>query len=112
MPMLNEKQKLTQIINLGLEVAQVKDIDVLLEKLLTEARQFVNADAGSIYTKEGNELKFSYTQNETLRKKLLEGKKLIYSTFSIPINEKSIAGYAALTGKTLNIKDGFFIYWY
>ena len=44
--MLNEKQKLTQIINLGLEVAQVKDIDVLLERLLTEARQFVNADAG------------------------------------------------------------------
>lgn len=105
MPMLNEKQKLTQIINLGLEVAQVKDIDVLLERLLTEARQFVNADAGSIYIKEGNKLKFSYTQNETLRKKLLEGKKLIYSTFSIPINEKSIAGHAALTGKTLNIKD-------
>lgn len=105
MPMLNEKQKLTQIINLGLEVAQVKDIDVLLERLLTEARQFVNADAGSIYIKEGAELKFSYTQNETIRKKLPEGKKLIYSTFAIPINEKSIAGHAALTGKTLNIKD-------
>lgn len=105
MPMLNEKQKLTEIINLGLEVAQVKDIDVLLERLLTEARQFVNADAGSIYIKEGNELKFSYTQNETIRNKLPEGKKLIYSTFTIPINEKSIAGHAALTGKTLNIKD-------
>lgn len=103
--MLNEKQKLTQIINLGLEVAQVKDIDVLLERLLTEARQFVNADAGSIYIKEGAELKFSYTQNETIRKKLPEGKKLIYSTFTIPINEKSIAGYVALAGKTLNIKD-------
>ncbi|MDP2682256.1 MAG: HD domain-containing protein [Deltaproteobacteria bacterium] len=103
--MLNEKQKLTQIINLGLEVAQVKDIDVLLERLLTEARQFVNADAGSIYIKEGAELKFSYTQNETIRKKLPEGKKLIYSTFAIPINEKSIAGYVALTGRTSNIKD-------
>lgn len=103
--MLNEKQKLTQIINLGLEVAQVKDIDVLLERLLTEARQFVNADAGSIYIKEGAELKFSYTQNETIRKKLPEGKKLIYSTFTIPINEKSIAGYVALTGRTSNIKD-------
>ena len=103
--MLNEKQKLTQIINLGLEVAQVKDIDVLLERLLTEARQFVNADAGSIYIKEGAELKFSYTQNETIRKKLPEGKKLIYSTFTIPINEKSIAGYVSLTGRTSNIKD-------
>lgn len=103
--MLNEKQKLTQIISLGLEVAQVKDIDVLLERLLTEARQFVNADAGSIYIKEGGSLKFSYTQNETIRKKLPEGKKLIYSTFTIPINEKSIAGYVALTGRTSNIKD-------
>src|SRR3972149_10533802 len=107
MPMLDEKQKLTQIINLGLEVAQVKDIDVLLEKLLTEARQFVNADAGSIYTKEGNELKFSYTQNETLRKKLPEGKKLIYSPFLNPINKKNNAGEAALTGKALKIKKVF-----
>lgn len=101
----NEKQRLMQIINLGMEVAQVKDIDLLLERTLTEARQFVNADAGSIYIKEDDRLKFSYTQNETLRQKLPPGKKLIYSTFSIPINDKSIAGYVAITGKTLNIKN-------
>lgn len=103
--MLNEKQKLMQIINLGLEVAQVKDIDLLLERILTEARHFVNADAGSIYIKEDHKLMFSYTQNETLRQKLPSGRKLIYSTFSIPINDKSIAGYVALTGKTLNIEN-------
>ncbi|OGQ71915.1 MAG: phosphohydrolase [Deltaproteobacteria bacterium RIFOXYA2_FULL_42_10] len=103
--MLDEKQRLMQIINLGLEVAQVKDIDLLLERILTEARQFVNADAGSIYIKEEDKLRFSYTQNETLSKKLPAGKKLIYSTFSIPINDKSIAGYVALTGKTLNVED-------
>lgn len=103
--MLNEKQKLMQIINLGLEVAQVKDIDLLLERILTEARHFVNADAGSIYIKEDHKLMFSYTQNETLRQKLPAGRKLIYSTFSIPINDKSIAGYVALTGKTLNIEN-------
>ncbi|MBI3398876.1 MAG: HD domain-containing protein [Deltaproteobacteria bacterium] len=103
--MLNEKQKLMQIINLGLEVAQVKDIDLLLERILTEARRFVNADAGSIYIKENDKLMFSYTQNETLRQKLPAGRKLIYSTFSIPINDKSIAGYVALTGKTLNIEN-------
>ncbi|OGQ44166.1 MAG: phosphohydrolase [Deltaproteobacteria bacterium RIFCSPLOWO2_01_FULL_42_9] len=103
--MLNEKQKLMQIINLGLEVAQVKDIDLLLERILTEARHFVNADAGSIYIKEDHKLMFSYTQNETPRQKLPAGRKLIYSTFSIPINDKSIAGYVALTGKTLNIEN-------
>ena len=105
--MLNEKQKLTKIINLGIELTQVKDIDVLLERVLNEARKLVHADAGSIYIKEGDQLKFSYTQNDTLHKRLPPGKKLIYSTFSIPINNQSIAGYVANTGGMLNIPDAY-----
>jgi HD-GYP domain-containing protein (c-di-GMP phosphodiesterase class II) len=105
--MLSEKQKLTKIINLGIEISQVKDIDVLLERILREARKLVNADAGSIYIKEGDKLKFSYTQNDTLQKRLPLGKKLIYSTFSVPINNQSIAGYVANNGKMLNIPDAY-----
>ncbi len=75
--MLSEKQKPTKLINLGIEIFQVKDIDVLLERILLEARKLVNADAGSIYIKEGDKLKFSYTQNDTLQKRLPLGKKLI-----------------------------------
>jgi response regulator RpfG family c-di-GMP phosphodiesterase len=103
--MLDEKEKLNQIIGLGVEIAQIKDVDILLERILTLARQFTGADAGSIYIKEGSRLKFSYTQNETLQKKLSPGQKLIYSTFSIPINNESISGYVADTGKILNIED-------
>ena len=103
--MLNENQKLTQIINLGIEIAQYKDVDLLLERILTLARQFVNAEAGSIYIKEDKRLKFSYTQNDLLQKKLPPGKKLVYSTFSIPINNESISGYVAYTGEMLNIPD-------
>ncbi|MBI3593107.1 MAG: HD domain-containing protein [Nitrospirae bacterium] len=103
--MFDEKQKLRQIIELGQEITRVRDIDLLLERILTVARQFVDADAGSIYIKEGNRLKFSYTQNETLQKKLPPGKKLIYSTFSIPVNNESIAGYVADAGEMLNILD-------
>jgi response regulator RpfG family c-di-GMP phosphodiesterase len=105
--MSDEKEKLKEIINLGLEVAQVKDIDLLLEHILTKARRFVNADAGSIYVIEDNKLKFKYTQNDTIQKRLPSGKKLIYSTFSVPINNKSIAGYVALTGETLNMADAY-----
>ena len=105
--MLNEKEKLEQIINLGLEITKVKDVDILLERILTFARQFVNADAGSVYIKEDGKLKFSYTQNETLQKKLPSGKKLIYSTFSVPIDNKSISGYVADTGEMLNIPNGY-----
>jgi HD-GYP domain-containing protein (c-di-GMP phosphodiesterase class II) len=105
--MLNEKQKLNMIMMLGVELTEVKDVDVLLERILREARQLAGADAGSIYIKEGDKLKFSYTQNDTQQKMLAPGKKLIYSTFSIPINNQTISGYVANTGESLNIADAY-----
>ncbi len=105
--MLDRKQKLQRIIQLGLEISQIKDLDVMLEKVLTEARQLSRADAGSIYIKEGDLLKFSYAQNETLRRKIGEGKKLIYTTFTMPISNKSIAGFVANNGVLLNIPDAY-----
>jgi response regulator RpfG family c-di-GMP phosphodiesterase len=105
--MLNEKQKLNMIMKLGVELTEVKDVDVLLERILREARQLAGADAGSIYIKEADKLKFSYTQNDTQQKKLAPGKKLIYSTFSIPIDNQTISGYVANTGEPLNIADAY-----
>ncbi|HEX2964396.1 MAG TPA: GAF domain-containing protein, partial [Syntrophorhabdaceae bacterium] len=103
--MLDERQKLQEILDIDTEVMRIKDIDILLEKLLTRARDFTDADAGSIYIKENNTLRFKYTQNETEEKRLPPGKKLVYSSFSIPVDNKSIAGYVAATGETLNIPD-------
>lgn len=105
--MLNVKQKLNMVMKLGIELTEIKDIDVLLERILLEARHLVNADAGSIYIKEGDKLKFSYTQNDTLQKELPPGKKLIYSTFLVPINNQTISGYVANTGEALNIADAY-----
>ncbi|MBW1772397.1 MAG: HD domain-containing protein, partial [Deltaproteobacteria bacterium] len=57
------------------------------------------------YLKQGDQLQFSHTQNDTLRKRLAPGKKLIYNTFSIPINNNSIAGYVARNSETVIIPD-------
>ena len=102
--MLTEKQKYAKIITLGIEITQVKDLDVLLERILREARTLVSADAGTIYVKEDDKLKFSYTQNETMQQRQ-PGRKLIYSTFTLPINNQTIAGYVANNGQTLNLTD-------
>jgi HD-GYP domain-containing protein (c-di-GMP phosphodiesterase class II) len=91
-------------VQLGIEITQVKDLDVLLERILKEARSLVDADAGTIYVKEDDKLKFSYTQNETLQQRR-PGKKLIYSTFTLPINNQTIAGYVANNGEMLNLPD-------
>lgn len=103
--MMNEREKIDLITQISLDINRVKDLDLLLERILTNARKFCNADAGSIYLKEDNELKFSYTQNDTLQKRLQPGKKLIYNTFSMPINTLSLAGYVAHKGQAVNIPD-------
>jgi response regulator RpfG family c-di-GMP phosphodiesterase len=103
--MLSEKEKLDSLAALGIELNQINDLDLLMERILFKARSFVNADAGSVYIKDEDNLLFTYTQNDTLQMRLQKGENLIYSTFSIPIDETSIAGYVAATGKALNLPD-------
>jgi len=105
--MLTEKEKLDRLTRLGVELNQVNDMDILMERVLTEARLFVSADAGSIYIRDENLLQFTYTQNDTLQRNLPPGEKLIYSTFTLPIDRKTIAGYVAATGETLNLADAY-----
>ena len=102
--------KLQRIIEIERELGEIQDVDVLLERILTETRRIVNADAGSIYVVEGDKLKIKYGQNDTHLKELAPGEKLPYTSFSFPINEKQICGYVAITGKPLNIKDCYKIY--
>jgi HD-GYP domain-containing protein (c-di-GMP phosphodiesterase class II) len=106
-PVSENSNKLKRVLEFENEISKVRDIDLLLEKILGEARCFTNADAGSIYIREGDSLKFSYTQNDTLQSQLPSGKKLIYSTFSTPINSNSISGHVAVTGQLLNIPDAW-----
>ena len=105
--MANEENedKLQVIIEVERQLNEIQDVDVLLERILTETRRIVNADAGSIYVVEGDKIKIKYGQNDTHLKELAPGEKLPYTCFSFPINEKQICGYVALTGKPLNIKD-------
>lgn len=102
---MRENEKIQALATLGADLNEVHDLDILMERILARARKFVNADAGSIYIAKNGALDFTYTQNDTLRKRLPKGEKLIYSTFSIPIDQKSVAGYAAATGRPLNLED-------
>lgn len=103
--MRNETDMLKSLMKLGVELNQVHDLDILMERILERARHFSGADAGSIYIREGDRLKFSYTQNSTLENRLPPGRKLVYTTFSMPVDDSSIAGYVAGSGEFLNIAD-------
>ena len=103
------------IIEIDTELQQIQDLDLLLERTLLEARRVVNADAGSIYIKEtvevedtkADKLVVKYSQNDTSQKLLPPGQKLIYSFFSVPINDMTLSGYSALTQQMVNVKDAY-----
>ncbi|MCR5494189.1 MAG: HD domain-containing protein [Treponema sp.] len=99
--------KYRHLIELEQKLDEIQDVDVLLEKILTETRSIVNADAGSIYIIEGNNLKIKHAQNDTQLRSLPLGEKLPYLFFSFPISKNSIAGYVAETKETLIINDAY-----
>ncbi len=91
------------------ELSKVQDADILLERILQGARRVVNADAGTIYVREGDQLVFKYSQNATLEKRLPPGQKLPMSNMRIPIDESRIAGYAAKNKQAVRIDDAYAI---
>ena len=105
----NNEDRLQQIVEIERQLGEIQDVDVLLERILTETRRIVNADAGSIYVVEGDRIRIKYGQNDTHLRELPPGMKLPYTSFTFPINEKQICGYVALTCQPLNIDDCYSI---
>ncbi len=89
-------------------LSSIKDLDSLLENVLTEARRFVNADAGTIYQASKGFLYFSFVQNDTLFRGETKD-KYISSSSGLPIDKKSLAGYVAKTGEPILIDDVYHI---
>jgi HD-GYP domain-containing protein (c-di-GMP phosphodiesterase class II) len=95
--------ELRELNKIGMALMSERDPDRLLGLILTQARALTGSDAGSLYLveedEEGNEvLHFLRTQNDTLP-------DLPTPHFTLPLDESSIAGYAALTGEPLVIDD-------
>jgi len=104
-----DEKKLKKTVESARLLNEIQDMDILLERLLSEVRHITNADAGSIYIHEQNMLTIKCAQNETLEKQLDSGQKVPFVSFTFKVNESSISGYSVLTGTTLNIPDVYAI---
>lgn len=101
--MTNEDyNKLLSVINLNLELSKIKDYDILLETILTQARKLMNADAGTIYLVKNNTIEFKYSQNDSISN---FKKTILKIPYKINIDKNSLSGFVASTGDILNIPD-------
>lgn len=92
------------------ELNRYEDVDTVLDALLWHARNLARADAGSIYLVEDGTLRFRYVHNDTLFGEGMqtgEGKAAVYRSHTLAMDETSIVGYVASTGRTLAIDDAY-----
>lgn len=78
-------------------LGQERRLDVLLEKILTYARDLTSADAASLYLTEGKGLRFVLTQNDSV--------DIEFKRVKIPISNKSVAGYVARSKNVVRAAD-------
>ena len=99
-----------KLLNIGVELSKETNIDYLLEDILTVARDLTDADAGSIYMKENEQLYFKIIQNDSL-KIYMGGKhnKIEWNPLKLFINgqknKNMVAALSALTQQIYNIPD-------
>ncbi len=111
---------LNVVIPIGVELSSEKNFNRLLENMLLETKKFCHADAGIVYLKDGDRLKFVIVRNDTL--KIAMGgtvdKDITFSRLPmvIPVYDdqttpgaqhQSIAAHAALTGTLINVANAY-----
>jgi HD-GYP domain-containing protein (c-di-GMP phosphodiesterase class II) len=106
--------RLEQLNAIGASLSAERDIDRLLEAILTAAKTITRADGGTLYR---------VTDDRTLRFEIVRTSSLRYylgGTTGNPVpfypiqlykdgkpNQSMVAAYAALTGRTVNIADAY-----
>ncbi len=101
---MDRKSITKRLINIAISLSSETNLKKLLEKIVFELRTIINADGGSLYLRVDDSLHFEVAQNDTLKR--IKGRDyLLFKPYEINIDKSSIAGYVALTGKTLNIPN-------
>jgi type IV pilus assembly protein PilB len=84
------------------------DLNEALDGILTKARRFTRAEAGTIYVRDGDLLRFASMQNDVLARQ--GGEKELRRRLGadpLRLSPHSLAGYVSLTGRALNIQDAY-----
>ena len=104
-----------RLIELGIALSAELDHNKLMENILLTAKEFCNADAGTLYLMaEKNELCFQIIRNDSLEIALggTTGKSIDFPAVQIfdekgEPNLNNVSAAAAVTGQTINIRDAY-----
>ncbi|MCC6986175.1 MAG: GAF domain-containing protein [Anaerolineales bacterium] len=105
---------LNKVIPIGVSLSAEKDFNRLLESLVVEAQALTNADAGTLYLAEGDNLRFVILRNTSLNMKMggASGEAIPFPPVRIrnedgSENRANVASHSALTHQRINIADAY-----
>ena len=115
--MKNTENNLKKLVDIGRALSREKNINILLEKILIQARIISNSDGGTVYlvTDDGRKLNFEIMHTESLNIKFGGSSSSVPDTiYPVKIynddgteNIHNVAAVCALEGKTINIDDAY-----
>ena len=95
-----------QLLAIGTALSSSNDLTELLHLILSKSREITCSDAGSLYLIDRSDtphkLLFKISQNDSLP-------SAPFQEFAMPLTHKSLAGYVALTGQSLNLPDAYLL---
>src|SRR4028118_929821 len=93
-----------QLLAIGTALSSSNDLGELLNLILSKSREITYSDAGSVYLIDRSngapKLLFKVAQNDSIPSNS-------FQEFAMPLTQKSLAGYVALTGESLNLPDAY-----
>jgi HD-GYP domain-containing protein (c-di-GMP phosphodiesterase class II) len=104
----HKKKELRELNSIGVALSGERDINKLLNMILVSCREITAADAGSLYLVERGPddessaddlLRFKLAQNDSV--------PVAFTEFTMPLDDTSIAGYAANRGTVVNVQDAY-----
>ena len=97
--------RLSKLSEIGIALSGVTNLTILLEMIVDHAREFTNADAGTLYLREGDALHFKIVQNNSLGIRMggTSGEDIPFPP--VELKETNVSAYVAIKGTPVNIPD-------
>ena len=97
--------QIKKLSDIGRALSGVYDLNVLLEMIVDQARNFTNADAGTLYIVEDNTLRFQIVQNDSLKIRMggKTGETIPFPP--VELKKSNVSAFVALKGVSINIPD-------
>jgi diguanylate cyclase (GGDEF)-like protein len=101
-------ERLKRLIGIGIALTGERDLGTLLERIVAEARRVARAEAGTLFLREDDLLRFAVVQNDVLLRRMGEPEmRRCLAADPLALARPSLAGHVALTGRLINEPDAY-----